>query len=195
MPREKLTYLQLYPGVTKQVWMWYPTKDVILKGEIYQFKDGLAGLTMACGFANMWTDPKNSTRIQHPAKKGTVVIKSRAFVLTGEKSGILRYAAYGHSHGNLIDMNDDRLTAQMIRSHPEELEKEFEFRAISTVKRSGKSSARKTVVGKRKPFYPRGANARAVKAGFMTPQEAQKRAQESQDAYELQRLMGAMHRK
>src|SRR5215831_5564216 len=134
MPKEKLTYLQLYPGVTKQVWMWYPTRDVILKGEIYQFRNGMAGLTMSCGLANMWTDPKNFSRIKHPAKEGTVITKTRAFVLTGEKRGTLRYAAYAHSHGAVVDMNDEKLTEVIIRNHPEELEKEFEFRAIAAIK-------------------------------------------------------------
>jgi len=195
MPKEKLTYLQLYPGVTKQVWMWYPTKNVILKGEVYHFENGMAGLTMSCGFANMWTDPKNSTRFMHPAKKGTVVIKSRAFVLTGEKKGILRYAAYGHNHGALVDLNDERLTYQIIKNHPEELEKEFEFRAITTIKRSGKPSVKRTVVGPRKAFTPRGALRRAEKAGIITHEEAVRRAKESQDSYEMQRLMGATRRK
>jgi len=195
MPKEKLTYLQIYPGVTKQVWMWYPTKDVILKGELYQFQNGMAGLTMACGIANMWTDPKNSTRFMHPAKEGTVITKTRAFVLTGEKKGILRYAAYGHKHGAMVDMNDFKLTAQIIKNHPEELEKEFEFRAISNIKRSLKPSVRKTVVGPRKTFYPRGALLRAQNAGIISPQEARKLAQERDDAYEMQRLMSAGRRK
>jgi len=195
MPKEKQTYLRIYPGVPVLAWVWFPTKDVILKGEVYHFQNGMAGLTTSCALSNMWTDPKNSTRFQHPAKIGTAVLKSRAYVLTGEKQNLPRYAVYAHNHGNLVDMNDDKLITRIIQNHPEDLEREFEFRAVSDIKRKIKPSVRKTNVGLRKPFYPRGAIARAVKAGLMSLQEAQKRAQESQDAYEMQRLMGMKRRK
>jgi hypothetical protein len=186
----KLTRLNLCGAGARSVWLRNATSDVILKGEIDHFRNGMAGLTFSCGFSNMWKDPNNSSRIQHHVEFADV-IKTRAYVVTGEYEGILTVIAYAHNHGNLVDMNDERFTATIMQNHPERLEQEFLFRAIIPAKRKiTKPPIKKVNIGIRKPFNPRGALLRAMKAGLMSREEAEKRARQAQDQYELDRLMG-----
>jgi len=190
----KLGYVTIAPGVTKQAWIIRATKPVILKGEIDHFRNGIAGLTFSCAFSKMWEDPKNSTRIPHPVRS-SVIIKTQAFINTGEFKGTLVYVKYSHNYGTLVDMNDEKLVEMMIKNHPEELEQEFEFHVPPKVKRSFTPSVKKASTGKRRPFFPKGAIERARKAGLISLEEAQRQARESHDAYEMQRLIGAGRRR
>jgi len=192
-PNAKLARLNLCGAGARSVWLRNATSDVILKSEVDHFRNGRAGLTFSCGFSNMWRDPNNSSRIPHPVYRGIKgivdVIKTRAYVVVGEHNGLFVVVAYAHNHGSLVDMNDERLTNIIIQNHPEQLEQEFIFRAITPVKRKiTKSPVKKTNIGVRKPFSPRGALLRAVKAGLISSQEAEARARQSQDDYELRRM-------
>ena len=195
-PDMKLTYLTIAVGVTNQVWMGYAARPVILNGHIEHFKNGIAALTFSCGLANVWMDPENRSRISHPVRTASV-IKTRAYVLTGfTKDGIGVWIQYAHSLGNIVDMNDDGTIKKMIENHPEQLEREFEFRTITKIKRSIKSgpTVKRTNTGVRKAIFPKGAIARAFNAGLLSPAEAQERARK-QDEYEYKRTMSALHSK
>src|SRR5215467_1732818 len=104
-PNMKLTYLNLCGAGARQVWLRNSDRDAILKGEVSHFQNGLAGLSFACGLANVWQDPNNRSRFSHGIKFADI-IKTRAYIVTGEYGGILTVVAYAHSHGALIDMND-----------------------------------------------------------------------------------------
>jgi hypothetical protein len=190
-PNMKLTYLTLCPGVTKQVWMRNATKDALIRGHVHHFQNGMAGITWSCGFSNVIKDPENRSRFDHPTHLGSHVIQTRAYIIVGELNGTLVVVQYAHNYGTLVDMNDDKLIIQIIKSHPEQLEQEFLFRTPPIIKRSLKPSIKKTNSGLRRSFFPRGATARAVKAGFMSLQEAQERLRKQQDEYEFRRLKSA----
>jgi hypothetical protein len=186
----KLTYLTFCPGVTKQVWMRNATKDVYMRGHVDHFRNGMAGITWACAMSNMINDPENSDKFPHPIRMAHV-IKTRAYIVVGELEGTLVVVQYAHNYGTKVDMNDYKLIAQIIKNHPEELEQEYLLRAPPKIKRNLKPTPRRTNSGSRKIFFPRGANARAYKAGYITLQELQERSQKQQDEYEFKRAMSA----
>ena len=187
----KLTYLTIAPGVTKQVWLRNATKDVILLGKISHFLNGIAGVTWSCAFANMWLDLNNRSRVPHPVRVAHI-IKTRAYICIGELNGILVFVQYTHNYGTKVDLNDYGTLVKIIQNRPEELEQEYVFRVPSVVKRNIGVSIKRTNSGVRKNFFPKGATARALKAGFITQQEAEEYANKQQDEYEYKRTMAAM---
>ena len=184
----KLTCLDLWGAGSIQVWMRNSDKEVYLQGKVDHFRNGIEAVTFSCGFGNMWLDPDNKPRFSHHCMLPHI-IKTRAYIVIGihhdRKYMVVQYA---HKHGNLVDMNDNGLIAQIIKNHPEQLEQEFLFQPVINRRRMGNKPVKRTNVGVRKSFFPKGASLRAMKAGLISHEEAERLARQRNDEYALRRM-------
>ena len=162
------------PGREKSIW-WDITltdarRNVVINGSVVHALRGIEGVTIGCGLSNVAVD--NADAFPHAVHLG-VFTKRTAIIINrlkrnGEpRSGVL----YHHDYSHITDANDDGTLKKMVKEDPSIMEREFILRVPRTSNRpSGKTAGktpreRRGTTGHGETFIPRGALARAVRAG------------------------------
>lgn len=146
-------------------------KPVSINGGLFHALRGYAGSTIGCGLSNMAVDKANAAAFPHPVflasfTKNTALIVDK-LKANGEPAHAIRYV---HSYGRITDRNDNRTLKKLVREDPSIIERPFTLRPPRERKPSGPNSGKTASKdrGERensRAFIPRGALARAVKAG------------------------------
>lgn len=145
-------------------------KPVAVNGNILHALKGHAGVTVGCGLSNMAVDRANAKAFPHSVYLASFT-KSTALIVDklkadGSPAHAVRYA---HSYGHITDRNDRGTLKKMVKEDPTIIERSFTLRLPgkrpSSGKNAGKTTADKRGTGRAQAFVPRGALARAVKAG------------------------------
>lgn len=149
--------------------MWWSVKvtnaeeSVVLKGSVIHAMKGHAGVTVGCGLSNMAIDKANASAFPHPVYLMSFTKTTAIAVRKLKKDGSPWLGTvYAHSYGHIVDRNDDGTLKKM----PALMERDFELRPPRVPKADlrGPRADKDTGQGSGH-FIPRGALARAVKAG------------------------------
>jgi hypothetical protein len=148
--------------------------NVEMNGSTYNALVGLSGQTIGCALSNVAFDEKNRRLFPHGCHL-VYVVKSRVIVIDSlKKNGMPNTGVrYNHSYRHITDANDAGTLKKMVRENPAVMERSFLLRAP---KKRSKASLQKGASGhapgttrkSSRVFIPRGALARAVKAGLIS---------------------------
>lgn len=146
-------------------------KPIRINGSLLHALRGQPGKTIGCALSNMAIDEANRSAIGHPVYLAAVTKSTVLLVDRLKKDGSPAHAVqYRHHLGHIADRNDTGTLKKMVTEKPSLIEKPFtlwparESRPTGTHNEPLPSSGNDSLV-KRKPFVPKGALARAVKAG------------------------------
>ena len=154
-------------------------KDVTIDGTLMDALLGTPGETIGCHLSNC--AKANADRFPHPFIVAGFT-KSTCIVITKITGGAPSHGKrYVHSYGTLVDLNDTDKTRRMVQATPKLAERQFILRAPAGTARKGARHARTVPrderkqrgwnekgTGEKRPAVPRGALARARKAGLVT---------------------------
>jgi hypothetical protein len=144
-------------------------KPVTLNGSILHALKGYAGMTVGCGLSNMTIDKANAKAIPHPVHLASFTKSTALLVDKLKKDGSPRHAVlYAHSYGHITDRNDDGTLKKLVKEDPALMERSFTLRPPRDARGRGHSRSGElpnTGRSSSQTFIPRGALARAVKAG------------------------------
>lgn len=173
--REKSLYWTV--GVSDARW------PVTLNGDVFHALKGYSGVTIGCGLSNMAIDRKNAKAFPHPVYLASFT-KTTAFLVDRlKKNGQPDHAViYRHRYGYITDRNDDNTLKQMVKDDPSIMERSFILKPPSKRPPSGATAGQTKDEDKGKSnrgqaFVPRGALARAVKAGRIGKHAAEQLAE------------------
>jgi hypothetical protein len=163
------------PGAEKSLWWTVKVTDakkpVKVNGSVLHALRGHPGVTIGCGLSNMAIDKANAEAFPHPVHLASFTSSTALMVDRLSKDGSPAHAVlYCHSYGHITDRNDKGTLKRLVREDPTIMERPFVLRAPRKSSRSG-VGAGKTPRDQRgksdraRAFVPRGALARAVKAG------------------------------
>jgi hypothetical protein len=142
-------------------------KPVSINGSILHALRGYQGMTVGCGLSNMAIDKINAKAFPHPVHLASFTKSTALIVDKLKKDGSPAHAVmYAHSYGHITDRNDDNTLKKLVKENPSLIERSFMLRPPRK-QQEGRSHSG-TSGSKRKSgqsFVPRGALARAVKAG------------------------------
>jgi len=157
-------------GHETDIWWTVRVSDakhpVIINGSILHALKAYAGLTIGCGLSNMAIDKANAKAIPHPVYLASFTKSSAILVDKLKANGEPGHGvSYAHSYGHITDRNDDRTLKQMVKNDPSLMERAFTLRPPRKRTGSHPQSKKTPPTDEKKSFIPRGALARAVKAG------------------------------
>lgn len=163
------------PGNEQSLWWTVRVTDarrpVTVNGDVLHALKGQPGVTIGCGLSNMAIDRRNAKAFPHPVYLACFT-KTTAFLVDRlRKNGSPEHAVvYRHSYGHITDRNDDDTLKKMVTDDPSIMERSFTLRVPSVRPPSGATAGQtkkedKGKSGHGQAFVPRGALARAVKAG------------------------------
>jgi hypothetical protein len=143
-------------------------QPVTLSGSVLDALKGQRGSVIGCHLSNCAM--RNANQFPHPCKFAAFT-KATALVVTkiagGKPTEAIRYR---HAYGRLVDVNDTKLTKAYVTKHPELAERQFTLRqpqnGAAYVPHPQKH---REGDGSKSAKIPRGALARAVKAGLVSP--------------------------
>jgi hypothetical protein len=152
-------------------------EPVSINGDVIHALRAHAGVTIGCGLSNMAVD--NKKHFPHPVYLASFTKATALIVDRLKKDGSPQHAIrYHHGYGHITDLNDAGMLKRMAKHTPALMEKPFTLRPPRPAAPSGKSSGktppeRRGKTDRFRAFVPRGALARAVKAGRIGEHVAQ----------------------
>lgn len=163
-------------GRETSIWWTVKVSDaknpVTINGNVLHALKGYAGVTIGCGLSNMAADKTNAKAFPHPVHLASFTKSTALLVDKLKKDGSPAHAIlYRHSYGWVTDRNDTKVLKQMVREDPTLMERPFNLRPPSKKRVPSGRTAGQTDPDERgkskrgQAFVPRGALARAVKAG------------------------------
>jgi hypothetical protein len=156
-------------------------KPVEMNGDVTHALKANRGHTVGCAFSCMAKD--NETAFPHPVKLATFTKTAAWIVDKVDRAGQPIHAVrYEHGYGHITEANDTGTLKKMVRDNPEIMTRAFTLQVprkhLGASHSGGVDAAR---VAGHKPraatFVPRGALARAVKAGRISKPAAQQLTQ------------------
>lgn len=148
--------------------------NVEMKGSTYHALLGLSGRTIGCALSNVAFDEKNRRLFPHGCHL-VYVVKSRVIVIDSlKRNGTPKTGVrYNHSYRRIVDANDDKTLKKMVRENPDLMERPFTLlaprkRSKASLQKGAPGHAPGTTRKSSRVFMPRGALARAVKAGLIS---------------------------
>jgi hypothetical protein len=153
------------------------TALVTVNGALIHALRSTAGVTIGCGLSNMAID--NADQFRHPVYLASFTKTGALLVDRLKKDGSPAHAVrYRHHYAHITDANDRGILKRMAKEDPAIMEREFTLYPPTKNRPSGKNAGKtprerrgKTDHGK--SFVPRGALARAVRAGRLHQSVAQ----------------------
>lgn len=142
-------------------------RDVRINGTVRDVLRGIAGHTIGCLLSNCGTS--NKSAFPHPVLLVSVTPKNFIVVTKIRKNNWADMVLYHHSYGMYVDLNDRGVAKKIVKERPAWAEKEFLLRRPSRGNGRPGSSGQHTGGGHKKPYAPKGALGRAVKAGLIAP--------------------------
>jgi len=182
--RRKLPTRRIYygpPGAETSLW-WNVTttpakQNVIIDGNVKHALEASEGETIGCGLSNVAYD--NAEAFPHQVYLAAFSKTGAMIVSRTRKNGEPAHAVvYAHSYGHITDANDTGTLKKMVKESPDVMERSFTLRVPRKNKPSGKTAHGRgggggVGVPRGQMFVPRGALARAVRAGRMNAAAAQ----------------------
>lgn len=171
------------PGREKSLWWDVKVTDatwpVIVNGDVLDALKAESGVTVGCAMSNVVVGKRNVKAFPHPVHLASFTKSTAVIVDKLKKNGTPEHAfVYRHAYGHITDRNDNGTLRQMVQETPTLMERSFLLRPPrERPKASGKTAGqtKKDDLGKinrGQSFVPRGALARAVKAGRMSKHAA-----------------------
>lgn len=161
------------PGHETEMW-WdvkvsRARKEVMINGNVFHALKGHAGVTIGCGLSNMAADKSNARSFPHPVFLASFNKTTCLLVDKLKKNGSPEHAVlYDHSYGHITDRNDAGTLKKLVQEDPSIVERSFTLRPPRNRKTLSRWPENGVATGERKSgksFVPRGALARAEKAG------------------------------
>ncbi len=157
---------------TPEVPLWWMVKttdakhNVTINGTLMDALTGAPGQTIGCHLSNCVV--RNQDVFPHPVywaafNKRTAQVIDK--ITNGSPSHAVRYQ---HTYGDLVDLNDTDRTRRTIQENPELVERKFTLLVPHKSKTKGGSRKHGHDTGQHSPRVPRGALARAIKAGLVS---------------------------
>lgn len=143
------------------------TQPVTINGSILHALKGYSGMTVGCGLSNMAVDKENAKAFPHPVFLASFTKTTAMIVDKLKPDGSPAHAVlYKHSYEHITDNNDSGTLKEMVLEDPSIIERSFTLRVPRKRGKTLHGQAKKNPdTGSKRNFVPRGALARAVKAG------------------------------
>ena len=183
--RKKQTTKQIYygpEGHEKDLY-WTVTaspakRTVVVNGEVVHALKATEGLTIGCALSNVAYD--NSDAFPHPV---FLVVVQKSILLAvdrlkknGEPAHVV---VYDHNYKRITECNDDGTLKKMVKETPELMQREFTLHPPRKTRQQGKTAGKSHGNGdgsRGTTFIPKGALARAMRAGRIPKHVAQQLA-------------------
>jgi hypothetical protein len=170
-------------------WVQDAEKEVWMQGHALHVINGEPGLSFACALAKCSKDKENREKFPDGCRLASF-LKSTAFIVTHKKiQGLPVAIRYHHSYGALVDLNDERVAQEKARKDPEFFERSYRLRVpLKAVHKPGRHITKNHNGPSHRAVLPRGALARAMRAGLIDPRIAESVLHgEPPDSYERRR--------
>lgn len=145
------------------------------------------GVTIGCAMSNNAIDCRKDIEKQvgHPVLLAAFYRTTLLLVDRRNKDGSPAHAfRYSHSYGDIVDSNDDGSLKEAVKANPAIIERPFHLGPPQKRKVEGTHSHESSTGAKpipKRAYVPRGALARAVKAGFISKGAARQLAEVAKD--------------
>jgi len=141
---------------------------VDIDGTLLDAVRGERGTVIGCHLSNC--AKRNADAFPHPMKLAAFT-RSTCLIVTklsrGQPSEAIKYS---HSYGNLVELNDTKISKRYISKHPELCERQFRLRPPRRMRPTGRMHTNTGATPhKKRAFVLKGALRRAVDAGLVTP--------------------------
>lgn len=163
------------PGSEKKMCWQVKVTDakwpVIVNGEVLDALRAEPGVTVGCALSNVAVGRRNAKAFPHPVFLASFTKTTALIVDRLNKNGQPDHAVvYRHAYGHITDRNDDSTLKKMVAETPTVMERSFLLRPPKERPPSGVTAGQTKPEnigrsGRAQSFVPRGALARAVKAG------------------------------
>lgn len=176
MAKHRSRTARIYYGPDKKETSMYWTvkvtpakKPVTINGTVEHALRAFPGVTIGCALSFAAAD--SAASVGHPVHIASFS-RSRALLVDKlDKAGQPTHAVlYAHNYKHITDWNDRDLLKRMVKDDPSVVERPFTLHAPRKSPPSGRGAGRTPAAergksGRAQAFLPRGALARAVKAG------------------------------
>jgi hypothetical protein len=145
-------------------------KNVVkMPGSLIDALSGKAGATIGCHLSNC--AQRNANVFPHAVKMASFT-KSTALIITAIKNGQPAHAVrYRHEYSELVDLNDTDKNRRKVKANPKLAERTFTLYPPQVPRSARPGQSRpggpSLVTGEKRAVVPRGALARAQRAGLI----------------------------